>query len=118
MEECLDGIELKDTNFMPLFCSKHRKDGYKNFAKSQAKEPKAKKNPATTTKNLIEIGQGVSIDDINKAKIKKVGKGRSRVVSKKEATLKISKKPISKKKVEKKVEKKTKTDIKKKAPVK
>jgi hypothetical protein len=78
MEDFLDGIELKDTYFMPLFCSKHRKDGYKNFAKNQGKEPKAKgkKNPATATKNLIEIGEGVPIDDINKAKIKKVAKQR------------------------------------------
>ena len=73
MEELLGDIELKDKNFIPIFCSKHRKDGYKNFAKKQSEEakeakPKSEKQAAVTAKNLLEVGQGVSLDVINQAK--------------------------------------------------
>ena len=60
MEDLLGDIELKDNNFIPIFCSKHRKDGYKNFAKNQGEEkkvkPKSEKNIAAESKNLLEVG--------------------------------------------------------------
>ena len=69
MENLLGDIELKDKYFIPIFCSKHRKDGYKNFAKKQGEEKKAKKksekNITEGYKNLLEVGQGVSLEVIN-----------------------------------------------------
>ncbi len=118
MEELLGDIELKDKNFIPIFCSKHREQGYKNFAEKQADttEPKAgskKKAFVISTKYLLEVGLGVSLEDINQAKQKTVViRNKSK---KEEAKTKITK-TITKKKNEVKVKK---AEAKKKAtPVK
>jgi hypothetical protein len=62
MEDLIGDAELKDNHFVPIFCRKHQKEGYKNFASNQDKkkdQPKKK-----TTKNLITVNEGTGLDDI------------------------------------------------------